>query len=74
VHDVMLHEVRLFSSLVPFSIRFAFLMYAVEVANDVNVKRAAAGYCLSAVTATTCGYRDELVIMKHGLYYFHHPR
>lgn len=72
-HDILLHRVRLFSPLGPFDIRFAFIRYAVEATIEVKVKRAAVGYSLRAVTPITCGFRDEIVLMKHGLYHFHHP-
>jgi hypothetical protein len=60
--DIQLRNARLFSSLGPIDVRFAILRYAVEATIDIEVKRAIAGYNLSTVTASTCGYVDEIML------------
>jgi len=60
--DIQLRNVRLFSSLGPIDVRFAILRYAVEATIDIEVKRAIARYNLSTVTASTCGYEDEIML------------
>jgi hypothetical protein len=60
--DIQLRNVRLFSLLGPIDVRFAILRYAVEATIDIEVKKAIAGYNLSTVTASTCGYEDEIML------------
>ncbi|KAK3139048.1 hypothetical protein QOZ80_5AG0377040 [Eleusine coracana subsp. coracana] len=58
--DMQLQNVRLFGPQGPIDVRFALLKCAVEATIDVTVKRATAGYKLSTVTASTCGYSDQI--------------
>ncbi|RLN07553.1 hypothetical protein C2845_PM11G11970 [Panicum miliaceum] len=60
--DVIQHEVRLFGPFGPLDIRFVYMKYAVEATIEVKVKRAMPGYSLSMVTASTCGYYDEITL------------
>jgi hypothetical protein len=55
-------EVRLFGSLGPLDTRFVYMRFAVEASIEVKVKRAMPGYSLSMVTASTCGYFDEITL------------
>jgi hypothetical protein len=60
--EVVRRKVRLFSPLGPLDIRFVYMRFAVEATIRVKVKRAMAGYRLSMVTASTCGYLDEITL------------
>ncbi|CAN6247535.1 unnamed protein product [Urochloa humidicola] len=60
--ELIERKVRLFTPVGPLDILFGFIRYAVEATIEVKVMRAMAGYCLSMVTATTCGDMGDVTL------------